>query len=90
MSNLIIATYGHGTENDFVILFDPDNQREISSHQIAAICNRKTGIGADGFIRILKNTKDIENIKNHVLTRIIMTLSIHFTSEALYGSGFIS
>lgn len=57
MSNSITATYGHGTENDFLIFFDPDNQREIPTHQIAAICNRETGIGADGFIRILKNGK---------------------------------
>ena len=57
MSNSITATYGHGTENYFLIFFDPDNQREIPTHQIAAICNRETGIGADGFIRILKNGK---------------------------------
>ena len=54
MSSPIIATYGHGTENDFVILFDPDSQYEITPAQIAAICNRSTGIGADGFIRITK------------------------------------
>ena len=54
MSSPIIATYGHGTENDFVILFDPDSQYEITPAQIAAICNRSSGIGADGFIRITK------------------------------------
>ena len=54
MSSPIIATYGHGTENDFVILFDPDSQYVITPAQIAAICNRSTGIGADGFIRITK------------------------------------
>lgn len=54
MSSPIIATYGHGTENDFVILFDPDSQYVISPAQIAAICNRSSGIGADGFIRITK------------------------------------
>lgn len=54
MSSPIIATYGHGTENDFVILFDPDSQYVITSAQIAAICNRSSGIGADGFIRITK------------------------------------
>ena len=54
MSSPIIATYGHGTENDFVILFDPDSQYSITPAQIAAICNRDTGIGADGFIRITK------------------------------------
>lgn len=54
MSLPIIATYGHGTENDFVILFDPDSQYVITPAQIAAICNRSSGIGADGFIRITK------------------------------------
>lgn len=54
MSSPIIATYGHGTENDFVILFDPDSQYVISPAQIATICNRSSGIGADGFIRITK------------------------------------
>ena len=54
MSSPIIATYGHGTENDFVILFDPDSQYAITPAQIAAICNRSSGIGADGFIRITK------------------------------------
>ena len=54
MRSPIIATYGHGTENDFVILFDPDSQYVITPAQIAAICNRSSGIGADGFIRITK------------------------------------
>jgi diaminopimelate epimerase len=54
MSSPTIATYGHGTENDFVILFDPDSQYSITPVQIAAICNRVSGIGADGFIRITK------------------------------------
>lgn len=48
------ATYGHGTENDFVLIFDPEDQRNLSSKETAAICNRTTGIGADGLIRIIK------------------------------------
>ncbi len=51
----MIATYGHGTHNDFLILFDPDDQLTISAEQVAAMCNRSTGIGADGMIRIIKN-----------------------------------
>jgi len=49
---MIQATYGHGTHNDFVLLFDRDNGISISPEQVAAICNRSTGIGADGLIRI--------------------------------------
>ncbi len=51
----MIATYGHGTHNDFLILFDPNDQLTISAEQVAAMCNRSTGIGADGMIRIIKN-----------------------------------
>lgn len=50
----MIATYGHGTENDFVLVFDPEDIHSITTTQTAAICNRSTGIGADGLIRIVK------------------------------------
>ena len=54
MTTSVIGTYGHGTENDFVLIYDPDETLTISQSQVAAICNRKTGIGADGLIRITK------------------------------------
>ena len=50
----MIATYGHGTENDFVLVFDPSDEHSITTAQTAAICNRETGIGADGLIRMIK------------------------------------
>lgn len=50
----MIATYGHGTENDFVLIFDPNDERSITTAQTAAICDRVSGIGADGLIRIIK------------------------------------
>jgi diaminopimelate epimerase len=52
----MIGTYGHGTENDFVLIFDPENKVEISAEQVQKICNRTTGIGCDGFIRIGKDS----------------------------------
>ena len=54
MNSALVGTYGHGTENDFVIVFDPKDQSNLSSKQTAAICNRASGIGADGLIRIIK------------------------------------
>ncbi len=52
MDTKISATYGHGTHNDFVIVFDPTSEISITTAQTAAICNRASGIGADGLIRI--------------------------------------
>jgi len=54
MTQPVIGTYGHGTENDFVIIYDLEDALTLSETQIAAICNRSTGIGADGLIRITK------------------------------------
>lgn len=50
----MIATYGHGTHNDFVLVFDPNDEHSITTAQTAAICNRQEGIGADGLIRIIR------------------------------------
>ena len=50
----MIATYGHGTHNDFVLLFDPQNSIELGVGQVQRICNRDSGIGCDGLIRIVK------------------------------------
>ncbi|GAA1511858.1 diaminopimelate epimerase [Sphaerisporangium rubeum] len=44
---------GHGTENDFVILPDPDGVLELSATSIAALCDRRSGIGADGVLRVV-------------------------------------
>jgi diaminopimelate epimerase len=54
MKTPVIATYGHGTENDFVIIFDPSEEIVLTSDQVANICNRASGIGADGVIRITR------------------------------------
>lgn len=48
-------TKGHGTGNDFVLYSDPEGQFPLSPLQISAICDRHTGIGADGVIRAVRS-----------------------------------
>ena len=48
------ATYGHGTHNDFVLVFDESDQIKFTPEQVRRICDRKNGIGSDGLIRIVK------------------------------------
>jgi diaminopimelate epimerase len=51
---MIKATYGHGTHNDFVLVFDEADQLKFTPEQVKQICDRNTGIGSDGFIKIIK------------------------------------
>jgi diaminopimelate epimerase len=51
---MIKAIYGHGTHNDFVLVFDEADQLKFTPEQVKRICNRSTGIGCDGFIKIVK------------------------------------
>ncbi len=44
---------GHGTQNDFVILPDPAADLALSASKVAAICDRRAGIGADGLLRVV-------------------------------------
>ncbi len=45
-------TKGHGTQNDFVILFDPEAALELTESRVAALCDRQRGLGADGVLRV--------------------------------------
>ena len=54
MNTPVLATYGHGTENDFLLIFDPLEEIVLSANQVAEMCNRQSGIGADGVIRITR------------------------------------
>ena len=50
----VTLTYGHGTENDFLLLLDEADQIQVSPEAIARLCDRRSGIGADGFIRMVR------------------------------------
>lgn len=45
---------GHGTENDFIILPDPDIALDLTPRRVEALCDRRRGIGADGVLRVAK------------------------------------
>ncbi|WBB81801.1 diaminopimelate epimerase [Micromonospora sp. WMMD882] len=47
-------TKGHGTGNDFVIIPDPDGQLDLSPQRVAALCDRRRGIGGDGVLRVVR------------------------------------
>ncbi|MFG2036930.1 diaminopimelate epimerase [Dactylosporangium sp. NPDC048998] len=46
---------GHGTGNDFVILPDPDGTLPLTPAFVAALCDRRRGIGADGVLHVVRS-----------------------------------
>jgi diaminopimelate epimerase len=45
---------GHGTENDFVILPDPDGELDLTPELVRRLCDRRAGIGGDGVLRVVE------------------------------------
>jgi len=64
MVKQIEFTKGHGTGNDFVLVLDADAELKLSQKQIAKICDRNFGVGADGLIRVVrtKNSPEVSHL----------------------------
>lgn len=46
---------GHGTENDFVIVPDPENALDLPASLVAGLCDRRAGIGGDGLLHVVRS-----------------------------------
>ena len=46
---------GHGTQNDFVLVPDPDGRADLPPALVAALCDRRAGVGGDGLIRVVRS-----------------------------------
>ncbi|MFB8751553.1 diaminopimelate epimerase [Streptomyces parvulus] len=55
MSTRIAFLKGHGTENDFVIVPDPENTVDLPPAAVAALCDRRAGLGGDGLLHVVRS-----------------------------------
>ena len=46
---------GHGTRNDFVLLPPGEGPDELTPAVVRALCDRRSGIGADGVLRVVRS-----------------------------------
>ncbi len=49
---------GHGTQNDFVVLPDLDGRLGLTADLARALCDRRSGVGADGVLRVVRSEND--------------------------------
>lgn len=50
---------GHGARNDFVLFADPTGELDLTDRQVAGICDRRAGIGADGVLRAVRDPEGL-------------------------------
>ena len=50
--DLVEFAKGHGTQNDFVVLLDLPAGIDLRPAAVAALCDRRRGLGADGVLRV--------------------------------------
>jgi diaminopimelate epimerase len=51
----VIFLKGHGTENDFVLLPDPDGELDLTPALVRQLCDRRAGLGGDGVLRVVRS-----------------------------------
>lgn len=54
MTELLEFAKYEGAGNDLVMVVDLDDRRPLTPAQISAVCDRRTGVGADGLIRVMR------------------------------------
>ena len=53
----MIFLKGHGTENDFVVLPDPDGALDLTPALVRRLCDRRAGLGGDGVLRVVPSVR---------------------------------
>lgn len=67
MDSEVIVSKHHGLGNDFLVLLDMANKFELSRLEIIALLNRRTGVGADGLIRVIPAPADSASVATMLL-----------------------
>ena len=55
----------HGTGNDFVVLPDWDDELDLPDQLVRGLCDRRSGLGADGVLRIVAADGDADVWMDH-------------------------
>src|SRR5260370_22624701 len=50
----VMFAKGLGSQNDFLLLPDPEGRLALTPAAVAALCDRRRGLGADGVLRVTR------------------------------------
>jgi diaminopimelate epimerase len=85
-------TKHHGLGNDFLVLVDLDGNRPVTTDEVVALCDRRTGVGADGFIRVTRSPGGDADVDMQLLNADgspaeMSGNGIRCLAQAVFGSG---
>jgi diaminopimelate epimerase len=87
---------GHGTRNDFVLLPDHDGSvhGDLSDERVRALCDRRSGIGADGVLRVVRvdgrwfmDHRNADGSRPEMCGNGIRLFARHLVEEGLVDAG---
>ncbi|MGJ7440396.1 diaminopimelate epimerase [Aquipuribacter sp. MA13-6] len=85
----------HGTGNDFVVLLDPDDTYPLDPAVVAALCDRRSGLGADGVIRVVAADIDgtdgwfMDHVNADGSTALMCGNGVRVLAHALVDAGLV-
>ena len=86
----------HGTGNDFVVLVDPDDTYPLDPVLVAALCDRRRGIGADGVIRAVRADVDgqdgwfMDHVNSDGSTALMCGNGVRVLAHSLVDAGLVA
>ncbi|MHB8319469.1 MAG: diaminopimelate epimerase [Acidimicrobiales bacterium] len=90
----ISLTKHEGAGNDFLVLLDTEDLVRLSDAQVRRLCERHTGVGADGLIRAAPSSSDasvLMELRNADGTTAEMSGNgIRCLAHAVFNAGFVS
>ena len=87
---------GHGTRNDFVLLPDHDGSvhGDLDPARVRALCDRRSGIGADGVLRVVRGEdrwfmdyRNADGSTAEMCGNGIRVFGLHLVQEGLVAEG---
>ena len=85
----------HGTGNDFVVLVDPDDTYPLAPAVVAALCDRRRGLGADGVIRAVRADVDgtdgwfMDHVNSDGSTALMCGNGVRVMAHCLVDAGLV-
>jgi diaminopimelate epimerase len=80
-------TKHHGLGNDFLVLLDAADDQPVAPDRVRALCDRRRGVGADGFIRATRRGPAADAVAHHGAVAVMELTNADGSPAEMSGNG---